>query len=56
MSFIVYPGAQHTEVAAAHPTNGRIWGNWQASSGVWHAFTATPTRGSARISEEVASR
>jgi hypothetical protein len=56
MSFVAYPGAQFTEITAARPTNGRIWGNWQDGGGVWHAFTATPTRGSARTSEEVASR
>jgi hypothetical protein len=50
MSFVSYPSAQLTEITAVHPTNGRIWGNWQDSAGVWHAFTATPA------SQNVASR
>jgi probable HAF family extracellular repeat protein len=56
MSFVFYPGAQHSSVTAVHPSNGRIWGNWQDGSDVWHAFTATPTKGASPISEEVASR
>jgi hypothetical protein len=56
MTFVSYPGAKRTEIQAAHPSNGRIWGSWQDTADVWHAFTATPTRGSARTSEEVASR
>jgi hypothetical protein len=55
-SFVSYPGAPHTEITAVHPTNGRIWGNWQDSAGVWHAFTATPGTAPALMSEEVATR
>jgi hypothetical protein len=56
MSFVSYPGAQVTEIRAAHPTSGQIWGNWQDRAGVWHAFTAAPAPAPARASEEVASR
>jgi hypothetical protein len=56
MSFVSYPGAEVTIITAARPSNGRIWGNWRDSAGAWHAFTATPKQGSARASEEVASR
>jgi hypothetical protein len=56
MTFVSYPGAWRTEIHAAHPSNGRIWSSWLDSAGLWHAFTATPKQGSARASEEVASR
>jgi hypothetical protein len=56
MSFVVYPGADESYITAVNPANGRIWGNWRDSAGGLHAFTATPKPGSARTSEEVASR